>query len=666
MGFLAPWFLAGLTAVAVPIYVHLLRQHKTTPLPFSSLMFFEQRTQSSVKHRRLKHLALLALRIATIGLVALTFANFFVSCAAPPSARNRLTIVAVDRSLSMKAGDRMERAKSGAADVVQSAPGAIQLIAFDSQVSLLTQAVKDKPSVRAALAGLTAGDGRSSYGAVARAIASIANANGNSVEAHLFTDVQKTSLPTPFSDLALPDNVRLNVHAVASKPEANWFVEAVNAPRHVYRADQVRVQATVAGAATSALELPVSIAVEGKSVASKRVQVGPNGRASVEFVLSDLAHGFNHGEVRIDARDALAQDNSFPFSIERKEAGKVLFAGDPRSALYYRSALESVPDAGLVIDQVNPDQFANLDLERYALVVLTAPPPASDNLARYLSGGGGLLVALGPASVARGRVPGSGERILDSRYAPREGDRFQTAGSVDETHPVLAHANRFQDVKFYQAIRVDPGESRVLAKLVDGTPLLFERRVGEGRVLVFASTLDNIANDLPLHSSFVPFIEASARYLSGFDETPQDYTVGASIDLRNARDSRTAVEVLGNDGKRILGLAESAAARSFVLPREGFFEIRRANGRNELIAAHADRRESDLDLIPPETLALWQNTGAGNSAGAPSPDEVRDRRQSLWWYFALALLLISLAESVFSARYLAADADKPVMRKAAA
>src|SRR2546429_338644 len=44
MGFLTPWFLAGGLAIGLPVWLHLLRKHKTTPLPFSSLMFFEQRT----------------------------------------------------------------------------------------------------------------------------------------------------------------------------------------------------------------------------------------------------------------------------------------------------------------------------------------------------------------------------------------------------------------------------------------------------------------------------------------------------------------------------------------------------------------------------------------------------------------------------------------------
>src|SRR5207302_10853504 len=78
MGFLTPWFLAGAVGAGLPIYLHLLRRHRTTPLPFSSLMFFEVRTQSSIKHRRLLYLLLLAFRLAVILLLALAFATPFI------------------------------------------------------------------------------------------------------------------------------------------------------------------------------------------------------------------------------------------------------------------------------------------------------------------------------------------------------------------------------------------------------------------------------------------------------------------------------------------------------------------------------------------------------------------------------------------------------------
>jgi len=109
VGFLAPWFLAGALAVGLPLWLHLLQQHKTTPLPFSSLMFFEKRTQSSIKHRRLKYLLLLALRIALLILLALAFANPFINTSGAAAAGGKkLVALAVDNSYSMRQGGRLD------------------------------------------------------------------------------------------------------------------------------------------------------------------------------------------------------------------------------------------------------------------------------------------------------------------------------------------------------------------------------------------------------------------------------------------------------------------------------------------------------------------------------------------------------------------------------
>ena len=79
MGFLAPWFLGGLIAAGLPVYLHLLRRQTTTPRAFSSLKFFERRTESSVKHRRLRYLLLMSLRLAVLLLLVLAFANPFIN-----------------------------------------------------------------------------------------------------------------------------------------------------------------------------------------------------------------------------------------------------------------------------------------------------------------------------------------------------------------------------------------------------------------------------------------------------------------------------------------------------------------------------------------------------------------------------------------------------------
>src|ERR1700719_1600825 len=119
MGFLSPWFLAGAAAVGLPIWLHLLKKHKTTPLPFSSLMFFERRTQSSIKHRRLRYLLLFALRTALIALIVLAFAHPYVEQRALPFQHSgEINVVAIDNSLSMRAAGRLDEAKQAAKSVV--------------------------------------------------------------------------------------------------------------------------------------------------------------------------------------------------------------------------------------------------------------------------------------------------------------------------------------------------------------------------------------------------------------------------------------------------------------------------------------------------------------------------------------------------------------------
>src|ERR1700679_2074514 len=110
MGFLAPWFLGGLAALGVPVFVHLLRRHITTPRPVSSLMFFERGTQSSTRHRKLRYLLLFALRFALILLIVLAFANPFVRRASA-NANDHLLLIVLDNSFSMRAGTRFADAK---------------------------------------------------------------------------------------------------------------------------------------------------------------------------------------------------------------------------------------------------------------------------------------------------------------------------------------------------------------------------------------------------------------------------------------------------------------------------------------------------------------------------------------------------------------------------
>src|ERR1700722_20213751 len=174
MGFLTPWFLAGVVGVGLPIWLHLLKRHKSDPRPFSSLMFFERREQSSVVHRRLDHILLFILRTLMLVLLALLFANPFINRQTPKAAGKKLVVVAVDNSFSMRATQggetRLEKGKREAMDILAGVPAttAAEGVALSGTVQAMTQQTNDPTELRGAVAAIRPTDGRGSFGELAR------------------------------------------------------------------------------------------------------------------------------------------------------------------------------------------------------------------------------------------------------------------------------------------------------------------------------------------------------------------------------------------------------------------------------------------------------------------------------------------------------------------
>ena len=656
MGFLSPWFLAGLAALGLPLWLHLLRQFKRTPQPFSSLMFFERRVQSSVRHRRLRYLMLLALRLALLLLLALAFANPFILRSSASQSRRKLTLIAIDHSFSMREGDRMDKAKAEARRLVRDLPGGFlaQVAQLDSHLETLTGFESDRSGLNAAIDSITPGDDASSYGELARALRLLDRTANMQIEAHFISDMQQTSLPTKgFADLQLEPGTTLELHSVAEEKKENWAVENVTVASQIFDPKRSRLTATIAGWQTPVATRQVSLVLNDKVVSTKSVTIPANGRGQVEFLGFDVPYGANRGEIRIEPHDALPQDDTYLFSVERSDPRRVLFlyaGGRNREGFYYKAAMESSTSAGLLVDQAAVEQVRNLDLNKFVFVVLSDPgeleASAATKLRSYAEKGGGLLIAVGISTARCGEIPITAAKVSS-------GNMSQAAGEVDGQHPALVEVGRFDNVQFLRSARILPtATEKVLAKFVDGSPLLLEERVGEGRVLTFVGTLDNSSSDFPLHASYLPFVVQSGLYMAGASDNPSSVVVGTPATLRHSKTETAAADVIGPTGKHELALAEATKALSFALENAGFYEVQSANGRRALVAVHPDRRESDLTVIPDETLVLWRNTGSMNPAGKTVSSQSSTTPWSLWRYVLMLVLIAAIVESVFATRYL--------------
>jgi hypothetical protein len=665
MGLLSPWFLAALGGLALPLYLHLLKRQTSTPKNVSSLMFFESRTQASTRHRRLNYLLLLALRLALLTLIILAFANPFINRNPAAVASNRLVLLVVDNSYSMRAGTRLADAKNAAMSVLAGKGGARgQVATFGSQLKLMTQAIEDDGALRAAVQAIQPGDAHGNFAELGRAIRSLAESVRTPIELHVFSDMQRSELAGNFADMAMPANVKLFTHAVVAKPQPNWTVESVDAPGQVWGKDvkPVHAQAVIGGYGTPAAQRTVSLVVNGKTTATKSVMVPANGKVTVDFATLEVPYGFNRCEVKIDSGDGFPADDSRRFAVERSDPQKALLVhnyGDNRSPLYINAALSAAAQSAFILESINVNEAADRKPSNYAFIILsdlnTVPSLLENSLTQYVRSGGNLLIAAGTAAGARSQIPIFGAHITETRDYSRVPDRFMAVGSSDSSYPAVAKSEGLSGVKFFYALNVDPGDARVVVRLGDQTPLLMEKRIGEGRVLLLTSGLDNLTNDFPLHPVFVPFIEQTARYLAGSERQGGAQPVDAYLDLRNAREQAQGVEVTDPEGKRPLTLGEAASAQTFQLTEAGYYQLRLADGRQNLIGVNADPKESNLDVIPDDVLALWKGQGdettqAAAAGGAPAKSQKVP--QSFWWYVMLFVFISGIAESVLASRYL--------------
>ena len=679
MGFLAPWFLGGLAALGVPVFVHLLRRHITTPRPVSSLMFFERGTQSSTRHRKLRYLLLFALRFALILLIVLAFANPFVRRASA-NANDRLLLIVLDNSFSTRAGTRFADARQQALATLASKSHAqkAQIMALGGQLDMLTQPITDQAQLRAALESIQPGDGHANFGELGRAIRTLSETIHNPIDLHLFSDMQRSAMPANFADMVFPSSVKLTLHPVVKgAPPPNWTVESIVAPAVLADPKDPklsRVQAVIVGFNAPAVTKTISLVINGKVIATKKVNIPANGRATVEFTPLSVDYGFNRCQIRIEGGDAFPADDTGVFAVRRSDPERVLFvhpANDARAAVYFQAALGAAAQASFVVQSVAAEQSTDLDPSRFAFVVLsdTVSLPAifEHTLAQYVAKGGSVLIALGTSAAHHAQIPLWGGAVKDVHDYTRSGNPA-TLGQVDFSFPALEDAQPgrdnggWADVKVFYTVIVDPAQARVAARLTDGTPLLLDKQIGEGHVLLLASGLENLTNDLPLHPIFVAFVDRTARYLSGSERLSGSRPVDSYVQLRAGAEpagSAGSVEVVDPDGHRPLSLSEARTIQSFRLERAGFYQFRYANGRDAVIGVNPDRRESDLEVMPPDVQQLWSGSSAGAlPQTAAAQGEAKYEPMSLWWYVMLLALVVAIAETALSSDYLGTQREE--------
>ena len=428
-------------ASGLPLYLHLLRRHTTTPQPvqLADVLRAAHAKLDQAPPPALSRCCLSLARSLLLLLLALAFANPFINRSAAQH----------DQREAGAAGDRqfLQHAR-------RHAPGRRQ--ARGARRARFAQARRARAGDGARLAAAGADAAHSGSGALRAAVDSIspairAAASASSrarvrsmaetvhtpIELHLFSDMQKTDMPASFSELALPANVTLVLHPVAKAAVPNWTVESVNAPGQVWDPKKARVQAVIAGYDTPAATRTVSLVVNGKTVATQAVDVP--------------AERTRHRRIPVARRALRLQPLRGADRFRRRACPPTMPASSPSSAPT-RSRCCSFTNRTIrarrsisaprwprprnrrsrcdvvTVERGRQSRALEIRFRRSVRRAFAAAASSKATWRRYVRGGGSVLIAAGTSAASPRRIPVFGDNILDAHYYSRDGAALPDRG----------------------------------------------------------------------------------------------------------------------------------------------------------------------------------------------------------------------------------------------
>ena len=686
MSFLAPLFFAALVALGVPVLIHMIQRQRTEIIEFPSLMFVRKIPFHSLRRQRVRHWFLLLLRCAALALLVAAFARPFFqsSVVVAVTGGSREVVILVDRSYSMGYGNRWERARDAARDVVRDlTPGdQATVIFFDSGAQSGAQSTRDQASLLATIDSAELGADTTRYGpALQLAQGIFEDSDLPRLQAFLVTDFQRIGVDSAASVLLPPGTVLTAVSVADEDETANILVAGASVERDLSLArERAAVTARLANRGNETVEgLQVSLELDGRELESLPVTVEANSSATVTFAPFTLEDTAMPVSVRA-AADALLHDNVFNFTVAPGDIVPVLVVGSPGAAdanLYLLAALAGGTSPSFSVAARSVDQVTTADVAAAGVVVLNdvGLPGGQVGVAikGFVEAGGGLWVVLGENT----RWSGDDLDLLPGTFA-EPADRDGRGGAlvtIDYSHPVFEvfSTPRSGDLtapRFYRYRPLDVRpETAVLASFDNGAVALAEHAVGEGRVLIWTSTIDTFWNDFAKHGINLPFVHKVVEYLATYTAPTPYLTTGEFLDLArypDAADLNVAGGslVVRDPSEARVPVGSSGRPGFIELAEPGFYEIRDtdvADSAPVVVAVNVDLSESNLERVDPQELIAGATGRAAGDRSVTTEREFQpedlERSQTIWWYLLIGALGFLASETVVSNRLSRTELD---------
>jgi len=687
MQLIAPTLMGAAALVVLPWLIHHIRRPEREPIRFSSLMFLPDIKKEVIERRKVQHILLMLLRMLLFVLLAIAFSRPFLperKAFVGESDAPARHMILVDVSYSMNMGNRFAEARRIVSDILDEIPDDVPvgLIAFDERSE--TRAPLDgEPATthilaRNAISELEPGQGGTRYQAALQHAESLLLEGLDTGETtpavlHMVSDFSRRGMPTGDPDWRLSGRIVFRGYPVSTELERNLSLMELGK-----RDEDGRL--VVAGKVKNwSFEREETTTVElllGDEPAGRQeVVVAPGGASQVRFSVP-----FPEGEVRggrlVLADDDFALDNERYFVWRAPEKKTILLVAEPDDTRwpadwFVSKALAATERPPWQIVGLRPSELPGaLSREPAAVLIIgtrAMTPAATAALHTYLRDGGQALITLDNDTAAdrsRALLEPFGLRLSETVAGSDDARRASLVGWMDFDHPaqLVFRGTRFNDfsairfTRFRDLEPIDGASVRVLARtdsregVHDGSPLISEVGLGDGRALVWSFSPELSWTNLPKTAKFVPLLLETVRYLGKFDQTARTYEVGGTYALR----ADSPLTVRFPDGRE-RDLDVTGAPVRIDLQHAGLLQRREGGTWTPFEAVNLPGGESDPETIQIDEFALRLTANGGEAIGASHEGVARyegefEERRELGFFLIPLLAAFLLVETLYAAR----------------
>lgn len=704
MTFLNGALLFGLSALAIPLIIHLFHKSRFKTIKWGAMHLLEAVIRQNQRRVRIEQWILLAIRCAIPALLALMMARpLWKGASKLLGDAKTSTVVLLDNSYSMDASragtSNWVLARDEAARIVSELKNGSQATVItmsERGAGLLDAPTYDTGRLLQALNKADAGFGAATVPeALELAGSTLENMNETVRQVVVLTDFQRQSF-TAQEDTLLGQMIeRLRKQAVpptitffdiGQEIKENVAVESLEFSKLMVGVGQkVQIRGNLRNFGETAWsDLRVTFRVDGKDKGAAQIKLGPNEKGQVLFTHAFETPGSHVVEVTADA-DALKADNSYFASIPVRDRLPVLLVnGDPNmeplkgETDFAEIALQPyaagrVELADLIKPRViNGDQLHAQALNDAAVVILANVRRLNDDQLRaledFVKAGGGLMIFPGSkidANWYQSAMVKDGKGLLPLAFSQLAGDAKENAPTVGVVsqrfdNPALELFNDPRNgslgdtaIRLWYKMKESSAPMtseapQTLARLDSGDPFLVERKFGEGKVIACATALDADWSNLPMRPSYLPWLQRLTVYLASTIYPPRNLEVGKEIAAFTASaevdKEATLTKPSGEvDKAKIAKQGTRGVVRFTGTQRPGLYTLQLPSGAPIHYVVNADRRESNLAKLTEKEisdLAQAHNVSLVRSAAEYKQVEQKRRFGTELWKWLLWGLLI--------------------------